>query len=140
VRFVSRLCHIFSVRLFCRANNKWREAYNLDFTPICASSPTSNHLLPPTIMPFNAAQLTAFWTDNAQMALSHCTRGQMAAEGLIVPADFVDFAKKEELEALLKCLYKPAKTTHGVGAALVLREVQAYEVPARLVVCLHGCM
>jgi len=63
-------------------------------------------------MPFNAAQLTAFWTDYAQMALSHRTHGQMAAEGLTVPADFVDFAEKEELEALLKRLYKPAKTTH----------------------------
>ena len=89
-------------------------------------------------MPFTAAQLTAFWTDNAQMALSHRTRGQMAAEGLTVPADFVDFAEKDELEALLKRLYKPAKTTHGVGAAMVLREVQAYEVPARSVVRLHG--
>ncbi len=72
------------------------------------------------------------------MALSHCTRGQMAAEGLTVPANFVNFAKKEALEALLKRLYKPAKTTHGVGAAMVLREVQAYEVPARSVVRLHG--
>jgi hypothetical protein len=89
-------------------------------------------------MPFNAAQFTAFWTDNAQMALLHCTGGQMAAEGLTIPANFVDFAKKEEFEALLKRLYKPAKTTHGVGAAMVLREVQAYEVPARSVVRLHG--
>jgi hypothetical protein len=89
-------------------------------------------------MPFTAAQLTAFWTNNAQMALLHCTCGQMAAEGLTVSANFVNFAEKEELEALLKRLYKPAKTTHGVGAAMVLREVQAYEVPARLVVRLHG--
>jgi hypothetical protein len=46
----------------------------------------------------------------------------MAAEGLTVPADFVDFAEKDELEALLKHLYKPAKTTHGVGAHMMLRE------------------
>jgi hypothetical protein len=88
-------------------------------------------------MPFTAAQLTAFWTDNAQM-VTHRTRGQMAAEGLTVPTDFVDFAEKDELEALLKRLYKPVKTTHGVGAAMMLREVQAYEVPARSVVRLHG--
>ncbi len=53
-------------------------------------------------MPCNAAQLAAFWTNKAQMALLHRTCGQMAAEGLTVPADFVDFAEKEELEALLK--------------------------------------
>jgi hypothetical protein len=89
-------------------------------------------------MPFTATQLTSFWTDNAQMGLSACTCVQMAAEGLKVPADFIDFAEKDELNALLKHLYKPAKTTHGHGAAQVLCEVQANEVPAKLVIRLYG--
>lgn len=89
-------------------------------------------------MPFTAAQLTAFWTDNAQMGLSARTRTQMAIEGLTVPSDFVDFAEKDELDALLRRLYKPAKTTHGIGVNQVLREVQAYEVPAKTVIRMHG--
>ena len=49
----------------------------------------------------------------------------MAAEGLTVPADFIEFAEIDELNALLKRLYKTAKTTHGHGAAQIFCKVQA---------------
>jgi hypothetical protein len=61
-------------------------------------------------MPLNDAQLTAFWTDYNPMGLSHRTRAKMSQEGLTLPEDFIDFSKKEDLDALYRTLLKPAKT------------------------------
>ena len=80
-------------------------------------------------MPFDAAQLTAFWTSPDQMGLSARTRTQMASEGLVTPADFEDFSEKSDLDALVKLLLKPAKVRHG--AAGNLREVESYAIPAK---------
>ncbi len=80
-------------------------------------------------MPFNAAQLTAFWTSPDQMGLLACTRMQMAVEGLATPADFKDFSEKKDHEALVKLLLKPAKVPRG--AAGNLREVESYTIPAK---------
>ena len=60
-------------------------------------------------MPFTAAQLTAFWTSQAQMGLTACTQVQMAAEGLAMPDNFEDFPEKDKLEDLFKQLLKPGK-------------------------------
>ena len=60
-------------------------------------------------MPFTVAQLTAFWTSQAQMGLTARTRVQMAAEGLTTPDDFEDFPEKDNLEGMFKQLLKPAK-------------------------------
>ncbi len=53
-------------------------------------------------MPFTAAQLTAFWTSQAQMGLTACTRVQMAAEGLATPDNFEDFPEKEDLKGMFR--------------------------------------
>ena len=65
-------------------------------------------------MPFTAAQLTAFWTNPAQMEIPSQTCTQMALEGLVVPANFEDFNEKSDLDALFKLMLKPAKVHHGV--------------------------
>ena len=80
-------------------------------------------------MPFDAAQLTAFWTSPDQMGLSARTCTQMAVEGLVTPANFEDFSEKEDLKALVKLLLKPAKVPRG--AAGNLREVESYAIPAK---------
>ena len=53
-------------------------------------------------MPFTIAQLTAFWTGQAQMGLTACSPVQMAAEGLTMPDNFKDFPKKDDLELFFK--------------------------------------
>ena len=87
-------------------------------------------------MPFTAATLTAFWTNNAQMGLVARTRTQMQNEGLVVPQDFEDFAEKEDLEALFKLLLKPAKITGGAVGALI--EVVSYVIPAKSQIWIDG--
>ena len=87
-------------------------------------------------MPFDAAQLTAFWTSPDQMGLSARTRTQMASEGLVTPADFEDFSEKSDLDALVKLLLKPAKVRHG--AAGNLREVESYAIPAKSQIRIDG--
>ena len=72
------------------------------------------------------------------MGLSAHTRRQMQAEGLVIPEDFDDFAKKSHLEALIKTLLKPAKIPVGPAAAGALREVEAYTITAKLMILLDG--
>ena len=69
-------------------------------------------------MPFTAAQITAFWTNPAQMGIPARTRTQMAVEGLVESADFEDFAEKSDLKALFKLMLKPAKVPHGAAGGL----------------------
>ncbi len=87
-------------------------------------------------MPFDAAQLTAFWTSPDQMGLSARTRTQIVVEGLVTPADFEDFSEKKDLEALVKLLLKPAKVPRG--AAGNLREVESYAIPAKSQIRIDG--
>ena len=89
-------------------------------------------------MVLTAAQLTAFWTNGAQMGLSARTRAQIAAEGLVTPDDFVDFNEETDLDGLFKILLKPPKVMTGVGAAAVLTEVAAYVIPAKTMIRMHG--
>ena len=49
----------------------------------------------------------------------------------MVPADFEDFSKKVNLDALFKLLLKPAKEVTGPAAAPVLTEVASYVIPAK---------
>ncbi len=88
-------------------------------------------------MPVTAAQLTAFWTSQAQMGLTACTQIQMAAEGLAMPDNFEDFPEKEDLEGLFKQLFKPAKTP-GLGANALPQEVATFVIPAKSMICLQG--
>ena len=90
-------------------------------------------------MVLSAAQLTAFWTGPNQMGLSGRTRRQMASEGLVVPgADFEDFSKKDDLDALFKLLLKPAKVDTGTPAAPILTEVASYVIPAKSQIRIDG--
>jgi hypothetical protein len=41
-------------------------------------------------MALTAPQVLAFWTKQAQMALPDRTRLKMAAEGLVMPLDFIE--------------------------------------------------
>ena len=88
-------------------------------------------------MPFTAAQLTTFWTSQAQTGLTAYTRVQMAAEGLVTPGDFEDFPEKEDLEGLFKQLLKPAKTP-GLGSNALPQEVATFVIPAKSMICLQG--
>ena len=54
-------------------------------------------------MAFNAAQLTAFFTNGPQMALTATARGRLADEGLVMVDDFEDF-KEDQLEIAIKNL------------------------------------
>ena len=60
----------------------------------------------------------------------------MAAEGLVIPADFEDFAEKEDLDALFRLLLKPAKIPGGAAGALL--EVAAYVIPAKSQIRIDG--
>ena len=87
-------------------------------------------------MPFTFAQLTAFWTSQAQMGLTACTHVQMAAEGLTTPDNFEDFPEKDNLEGLFKQLLKPAKTP-GVGAHALPQEVATFAIPEESMIFLY---
>ena len=52
-------------------------------------------------MPFNALQLTHFFTSNTQMALTNAQREALSREGLSTVTDFVDF-KEDELKVAFK--------------------------------------
>ena len=80
-------------------------------------------------MPFNSAQLTAFWTSQDQMGLLARTSVQMDTEGLAKPADFEDFSEKSDLDALVKLLLKPANVPDGAHGNL--QEVESYAIPAK---------
>lgn len=89
-------------------------------------------------MVLTAPQLTDFWTNSAQMGLSDRTRKQMAKEGLTEPADFEDFSKKSDLDALFKLLLKPAKVAGGTAGTGSLREVASYAIPAKSQIRIDG--
>ena len=57
-------------------------------------------------MNFNANQLTSFFTNNPQMALSPDQRLRLGAEGLVTVEDFADF-KEDQLEDAIKNLRTP---------------------------------
>ncbi len=87
-------------------------------------------------MPVTAAQITAFWTSQAQMRLTAGMRVQMAAEGLATPDNFEDFPEKEDLEGMFKQLLKPTKTP-GLGANALPQEVATFVIPAKSMICLQ---
>ena len=106
---------------------------------VIATSPIATLSYKPSIinkMPFDAAQLTAFWTSPDQMGLSARTCTQMASKGLVTPANFEDFSERSDLDALVKLLLKPAKVPRG--AADNLREVKSYAIPAKSPIRIDG--
>jgi hypothetical protein len=62
----------------------------------------------------------------------------MAKEGLTEPADFEDFSKKSDLDALFKLLLKPAKVAGGTAGTGSLREVASYVIPAKSQIRIDG--
>ena len=88
-------------------------------------------------MLFTVAQLTAFWTSQAQMGLTARTCVKMAAKGLTTPDNFEDFPAKDNLEGLFKQLLKPVKIP-GVGANDLPQESARFVIPAKSMICLHG--
>ena len=91
-------------------------------------------------MVLTAPQLTDFWTNSAQMGLLDRTCKQMAKEGLTEPADFEDFSKKSDLDALFKLLLKPAKVAGGTTGTGSLREVASYAIPAKSQIRIDGLL
>ncbi len=57
---------------------------------------------------FNAAALTLFFEDANTMGLSHCTRLQLAVEGITKPEDFTEF-DNDGMMAIFSNLLKPPK-------------------------------
>lgn len=92
-------------------------------------------------MVFNAISTTFFFENNDGMALSHRTRGAIAAEGIVTPEDLTDFTK-DSIEDIFRNLRKPAKVTVRVANVNQLREVEPFHVSAkskmRLLVALHA--
>ena len=71
-------------------------------------------------MVLTAAQLTAFFETPAQMGLSNRTRVYLQSEGIIEPADLIDFAGKDAWTPILdNCRRPPQVLGPGVGAPLV---------------------
>ncbi len=76
------------------------------------------------------------------MALSNCTRLQLAHEGITVPDNFNDF-DAEGLEGLFLNLLKPPKVPAAGAVALAagrLREIMAYKVLAKSKMHLKGAL
>ena len=77
-------------------------------------------------MPFNAQQLTAFFTANPQMGLSDAIRRRLAQEGLTTVDDFADFKEEQ-----LKDAYKNMRTAiPGVPPIPEVRDAQNNVVAA----------
>ncbi len=76
------------------------------------------------------------------MGLSHCTRLQLAVEGITEPKDFKEF-DDDGMTAIFTNLLKPPKVP-ALGAAAhaagTLQEIQAYEVSAKSKMRLKGAM
>ncbi len=65
---------------------------------------------------FDAAALTLFFEDANMMELSHCTRLQLAVEGITEPKDFKEFSD-DGMTAIFTNLLKPPKVPAlGVAA------------------------
>jgi hypothetical protein len=89
---------------------------------------------------FNAAQLTSFFEGPDFMALSNCTRLQLAHKGITVPDNFIDF-DAEGLKGIFLNLLKHPKVPAAGAAALAaghLREIMAYKVSAKSKMRLKG--
>jgi hypothetical protein len=91
---------------------------------------------------FDAAMLTLFFEDANNMGLSHCTRLQLAVEGITVPKGIKEFDNKD-MKAIFTNLLKPPKvpaTGATARAAGTLGKIQAYEVSAKSKMRLNGVM
>ncbi len=88
-------------------------------------------------MPFTAAKIVTFFTDAANMGLTPCTAMAFAAEGTTTPADLAEF-DKNGMESIFCNLCKPTKVLCAGAAAArgKLQEVMAYELSAKLQICL----
>ena len=74
------------------------------------------------IMVFTAAQTTAFFEDDDQMALAHATRLRLQAEGLTTVDDLIVFEDEEALKQLIENLRKPSGTIpnpNGVAGEVI---------------------
>ena len=91
---------------------------------------------------FNAAALTLFFEDANNMGLSHCTRLQLAVEGITEPKDFKEFDNNGMMAIFMNLLKPPKVPALGVAAraAGTLQEIQAYEVSAKSKMRLKGAM
>jgi hypothetical protein len=88
-------------------------------------------------MPFTAAEIAIFFIDVANMGLTLPTTGVLAAEGITTPADLAEF-DKEGMESIFRNLRKPLKVLRAgaTGVCGELQEVIAYELSAKLQICL----
>jgi hypothetical protein len=76
------------------------------------------------------------------MGLSHCSRLQLAVEGITEPRDFKEF-DNNEMMIIFTNLLKPPKVPAlcaAAHAAGTLQEIQAYEVSAKSKMRLKGAM
>ncbi len=91
---------------------------------------------------FDAAQITIFFKGADFMALSRCTRLQLAHEGITVPDDFIDF-DAEGLKGIFLNLLKPPKVPAAGAVALAtgcLWKIMAYKVSAKSKMRLKGAL
>ena len=91
---------------------------------------------------FDAAQITIFFKGADFMALSRCTRLQLAHEGITVPDDFIDF-DAEGLKGIFLNLLKPPKVPAASAIALAagcLCKIMAYKVLAKSKMRLKGAL
>jgi hypothetical protein len=98
----------------------------------------------PAIAPvlFNPANLTLFFESADAMALSNCTRLQLAIEGILVPNNLNDF-DNDGLDAIFTNLAKPPKVAAIWPAdcnARLLLEIMAFEISAKSKMHLKGAM
>jgi hypothetical protein len=68
---------------------------------------------------FNTTALTLFFEDANNMGLSHCTRLQLAVEGITEPEDFKEF-NNNGMKAIFTNLLKPPKVPALSGLLVLL--------------------
>ena len=91
---------------------------------------------------FDAAALTFFIEDAGSMGLTNRTRMQLGVKGILEPKDFKEF-DKDGMKTIFANLFKPPKVPAAGAAAIAaghLREIQAFEVSAKLKMQLMGAM
>ena len=62
-------------------------------------------------MGFGVAQVTAFFEENDQMVLSHCTCLYLQSEGIVSSDDLIEFTASDSWKQIIENCKRPAKIT-----------------------------
>ena len=83
-----------------------------------------------TFMIFGVDQVIAFFEDNDQMGLSHCTRSHIQSEGIFRPDYLIDFTASDSWNKINKNCKRTARVTDPNNAGQKISQ-KAFQFPDR---------